>query len=63
MFCDNGKIRLLLIECDTSIGSEPCLIVHINSKIVMQVNVLKWKFIGNHIILVYGLEVLAYLDV
>ncbi|KEH20170.1 DUF868 family protein [Medicago truncatula] len=55
--CCVGKIQLLLIECDISIPGEPCLIVHINSKIVMQVKRLKLKFRGNNAILFYGLEV------
>ncbi|RHN41628.1 hypothetical protein MtrunA17_Chr8g0368081 [Medicago truncatula] len=42
---------------------EPCLIVHINSKIVMQVKRLKLKFRGNNAILFYGLEVEVCWDV
>jgi hypothetical protein len=63
VFCDNGKIHDLVIECDTSVASDPCLIVRIDSKTVMQVKRLKWKFRGNHTILVDGLEVEVYWDV
>jgi hypothetical protein len=64
VFCDNGQIHDLVIECDTTSGvSDPCLIIRIDSKIVMQVKRLRWKFRGNHTILVDGLEVEVFWDV
>lgn len=63
VFCDNGQIHDLVIECDTSGVSDPCLIIRIDSKTVMQVKRLKWKFRGNHTILVDGLAVEVFWDV
>ncbi|KAI5424140.1 hypothetical protein KIW84_030379, partial [Lathyrus oleraceus] len=64
VFCDNGQIHDLVIECDTTSGvSDPSLIIRIDSKIVMQVNRLRWKFRGNHIILVDGVAVEVFWDV
>jgi hypothetical protein len=63
VFCDNGKIHDLVIECDTSIAKDPCLIIRVDSKIVMQVKRLKWKFRGNQTIVVDGFEVEVYWDV
>ncbi|XP_073224202.1 uncharacterized protein [Cicer arietinum] len=63
VFCDNGQIHDLVIECDTSNASDPCLIIRVDSKIVMQVKRLKWKFRGNYTILVDGIPVEVYWDV
>ncbi|CAI8603363.1 unnamed protein product [Vicia faba] len=63
VFCDNGKIHDLVIECDTSTAKDPCLMIRLDSKTVMQVKRLKWKFRGNYTILVDGFEVEVYWDV
>lgn len=63
VFCDNGQVHDLVIECDTSSSSDPCLVIRIDSKTVMQVKRLKWKFRGNHTILVDGLAVEVFWDV
>ncbi|KAL1313109.1 hypothetical protein AAHE18_16G088100 [Arachis hypogaea] len=62
VFCNNGQVHDLVIECDTSI-SEPSLMIRIDSKTVMQVKHLRWKFRGNHTILVDGLAVEVLWDV
>ncbi|MED6194802.1 hypothetical protein PIB30_031902 [Stylosanthes scabra] len=43
-------------------NSEPCLVIRIDSKAVMQVKQLKWKFRGNHTILVDGFAVEVFWD-
>ncbi|KAL5059594.1 hypothetical protein RYX36_031198 [Vicia faba] len=64
-FCDKGKIHDVRIECDNVIGStdDPCLVIRIDSKIVMQVRQLKWKFRGNQTILVDSFPVEVFWDV
>nr|GMD81770.1 Thiosulfate/3-mercaptopyruvate sulfurtransferase [Ipomoea batatas]GMD95109.1 Thiosulfate/3-mercaptopyruvate sulfurtransferase [Ipomoea batatas] len=62
-FCDNGPIHDLIIECDTNGVDDPCLFVRIDSKTVMQVRHLCWKFRGNYTILVDGLPVEVFWDV
>ncbi|XP_047311151.1 uncharacterized protein LOC124914608 [Impatiens glandulifera] len=65
-FCSsiNGYLHDLAVECDTSgFVSDPCLVIRVDSKIVMQVKRLQWKFRGNHTILVDGLEVEVLWDV
>ncbi|MED6225297.1 hypothetical protein PIB30_092445 [Stylosanthes scabra] len=69
-FCDKGPLHNVTIECDTfninsssSISSDPCLVIRIDSKIVIQVKRLKWKFRGNHTILVDGVPVEVFWDV
>ncbi|XP_059649359.1 uncharacterized protein LOC132295214 [Cornus florida] len=62
-FCNNGQLHDLVIECDTTGINDPCLIVRVDSKTVMQVKRLLWKFRGNHIILVDGLAVEVLWDV
>ncbi|KAF2287813.1 hypothetical protein GH714_002811 [Hevea brasiliensis] len=62
-FCDNGQIHDLVIECDTIGISDPCLVVRVDCKTVMQVKRLLWKFRGNHTILVDGLAVEVLWDV
>ncbi|GMH13194.1 hypothetical protein Nepgr_015035 [Nepenthes gracilis] len=62
-FCDNGQTHDLMIECDTISTNDPCLIIRVNTKNVMQVKHLRWKFRGNHTILVDGLPVEVFWDV
>ncbi|XP_019186286.1 PREDICTED: uncharacterized protein LOC109180999 [Ipomoea nil] len=62
-FCDNGKIHDLVIECDTSGGSDPYLVIRVDRKPMMKVKRLQWKFRGNHTILIDGLEVEVFWDV
>ncbi|KAK9293037.1 hypothetical protein L1049_021021 [Liquidambar formosana] len=62
-FCDNGQTHDLVIECDTIGINDPCLMIRVDCKTVMQVKRLCWKFRGNHIILVDGLTVEVYWDV
>ncbi|XWS64665.1 hypothetical protein CRYUN_Cryun05aG0022600 [Craigia yunnanensis] len=62
-FCDNGQIHDLIIECDTIGVNDPCLIIRLDGKALMQVNRLRWKFRGNHTILVDGMTVEVYWDV
>ncbi|OIV90816.1 hypothetical protein TanjilG_15549 [Lupinus angustifolius] len=63
VFCDNGQVHDLVIECDTSSVSDPCLVIRIDTKTVMQIKRLKWKFRGNCTILVDGFAVEVYWDV
>ncbi|QCD77661.1 uncharacterized protein LOC114187272 [Vigna unguiculata] len=63
VFCDNGQIHDIVIECDTASVSDPSLVIRIDSKTVMQVKRLRWKFRGNHTILVDGLAVEVFWDV
>uniref|UniRef100_A0A5B7BKY3 DUF868 domain-containing protein n=1 Tax=Davidia involucrata TaxID=16924 RepID=A0A5B7BKY3_DAVIN len=62
-FCDNGQLHDLVIECDTSGNNDPCLLIRIDTKTVMKVKRLRWKFRGNHTILVDGLAVEVFWDV
>uniref|UniRef100_A0A5B7BJK8 DUF868 domain-containing protein n=1 Tax=Davidia involucrata TaxID=16924 RepID=A0A5B7BJK8_DAVIN len=62
-FCDNSQLHDLVIECDTSGINDPCLVIRVDSKTVMQVKRLRWKFRGNHTILVDGLAVELFWDV
>lgn len=62
-FCDKGQLHNVTIECDTVDLKDPCLVIRIDSKMVMQVKRLKWKFRGNHTILVDGLPVEVFWDV
>lgn len=62
-FCDKGRMHDVVIECDTVDLMDPCLVIRIDSKTVMQVKRLKWKFRGNHTILVDGLPVEVFWDV
>ncbi|XP_010546610.1 PREDICTED: uncharacterized protein LOC104818644 [Tarenaya hassleriana] len=61
-FSGNGKTHDLVIECDTSV-SDPCLIVRVNGKPMMQVKRLKWKFRGNDTIIVDRMAVEVLWDV
>ncbi|XP_031253101.1 uncharacterized protein LOC116111033 [Pistacia vera] len=62
-FCDKGQMHDVTIECDTIDVQDPCLVIRIDSKTVMQVKRLKWKFRGNYTILVDGLPVEVFWDV
>ncbi|KAK7270275.1 hypothetical protein RIF29_23298 [Crotalaria pallida] len=62
-FCDKGQVHDVTIECDTDGLSDPCLVIRIDSKSVMKVKRLKWKFRGNHTILVDGVPVEVFWDV
>ncbi|KAJ6305717.1 hypothetical protein OIU78_021121 [Salix suchowensis] len=62
-FCNNGQIHDLVIECDTIGVGDPCLLVRVDCKTVMQVKRLRWKFRGNHTILVDGLAIEVFWDV
>ncbi|GFY92021.1 hypothetical protein Acr_08g0004170 [Actinidia rufa] len=62
-FCDNGPLHDLTIECDTGGINDPCLLIRVDTKTVMQVKRLRWKFRGNHTILVDGLAVEVFWDV
>ncbi|KAL3531331.1 hypothetical protein ACH5RR_010653 [Cinchona calisaya] len=64
-FCDKGQIHDIVIECHTGGINDPSesLIISIDSRTVMQVKRLRWKFRGNQTILVDGLHVEVYWDV
>lgn len=62
-FCDHGPIHDIAIECDTGGINDPSLVISVDSKAVMQVKRLRWKFRGNQTILVDGLPVEVYWDV
>ncbi|KAF8388056.1 hypothetical protein HHK36_026722 [Tetracentron sinense] len=62
-FCDNGQIHDIAIECDTVGLNDPRLLIRIDNKMVMQVKRLRWKFRGNHTILVDGFPVEVFWDV
>jgi len=61
-FSDNGPVHDLIIECDTVSTNDPCLIIRVDRKNMMQVKPLRWKFRGNHTILVDGLPVEVFWD-
>lgn len=62
-FCDKGQIHDVTIECDTFDLRNPTLVMRIDSKIVLQVKQLNWKFRGNYTILVDGIPVEVFWDV
>ncbi|CAL0320568.1 unnamed protein product [Lupinus luteus] len=62
-FCDKGQVHDVRIECDTVGLNDSCLVIRIDSKTVMMVKRLKWKFRGNHTILVDGVPVEVFWDV
>lgn len=62
-FCDRGKTHDVTIECETVGLNEPYLVICVDSKIVMKVKKLNWKFRGNHTILVDGLRIEVFWDV
>ncbi|KAA8543248.1 hypothetical protein F0562_021257 [Nyssa sinensis] len=61
--CNRGQMHDITIECDTVGINDPWLVIRIDSKSVMQVKHLRWKFRGNHTILVDGLPVEVFWDV
>lgn len=62
-FSDQGKKHDITIECDTVGLRDPCLMIKIDSKTVMQIKRLKWKFRGNSTIMVDGVPVEVFWDV
>ncbi|KAL6970412.1 hypothetical protein U1Q18_030112 [Sarracenia purpurea var. burkii] len=62
-FCDNGPVHGLTIECDTLGVNDPNLVIRLDTKMVMQVKRLRWKFRGNQIIWVDGHPVEVFWDV
>ncbi|PHU21931.1 hypothetical protein BC332_07038 [Capsicum chinense] len=62
-FCYTGPIHEIIIECDSNVNDDPCLLVRIDSKTVMQVKHLRWKFRGNYTVLIDGLPVEVFWDV
>lgn len=62
-FCDGGPVHDLVIECDANRVDDRCLHIRVDSKTVIQVRHLLWKFRGNYTILVDGLTVEVFWDV
>ncbi|KAF7145539.1 hypothetical protein RHSIM_Rhsim04G0203100 [Rhododendron simsii] len=62
-FCDNGPVHGLTIECDTVGDNDPSLVIRVDSKTVMQVKRLRWKFRGNQTVLIDGVPVEVFWDV
>lgn len=62
-FCGKGQVHDVLIECDLVGTNDPCLLIRVDGKTMMQVKHLRWKFRGNYTILVDGLPVEVYWDV
>lgn len=62
-FCDKGQVHDISIECDTIDLKDPNLVIRIDSKIVLQVKRLRWKFRGNCTVLIDGLPVEVFWDV
>ncbi|XP_059294186.1 uncharacterized protein LOC132047230 [Lycium ferocissimum] len=62
-FCYTGPVHEVTIECDSNGIDDPCLLVRIDSKTVMQVKHLRWKFRGNYTVLIDGLPVEVFWDV
>ncbi|CAN1132402.1 hypothetical protein LINPERHAP2_LOCUS6997 [Linum perenne] len=62
-FQNEGRIHDLVLECDTIGVKDPCLVVKVDGRTVMQVKRLKWKFRGNGAMVVDGLEVEVLWDV
>ncbi|XP_019197350.1 PREDICTED: uncharacterized protein LOC109191221 [Ipomoea nil] len=64
---DKGALHDISIECDDSghgsSSSDPCLVIRVDGQPVMQVRQLRWKFRGNHTILVDGNLVQVLWDV
>ncbi|KAK6937708.1 Protein of unknown function DUF868, plant [Dillenia turbinata] len=61
--CDKGSKHEIAIECDTIDLGDPRLAIRIDSKTVVQVKRLKWKFRGNQTILIDGLPLEVFWDV
>lgn len=62
-FCGKGQIHDISIECDLVGTNDPCLLIRVDGKPMMQVKHLRWKFRGNYTILVDGLPVEVFWDV
>ncbi|KAL9235112.1 hypothetical protein vseg_009905 [Gypsophila vaccaria] len=62
-FVENGPTHDLMIECDMISTNDPCLIVRVDTKNVMQVKRVQWKFRGNCTILVDGMPIEVFWDV
>ncbi|KAK3126659.1 hypothetical protein QOZ80_7AG0560240 [Eleusine coracana subsp. coracana] len=62
-FSGSGKCHEIVIECDTAGVKDPCLEIRIDTRLVMRVKRLVWKFRGNQTILVDALPVEVYWDV
>ncbi|XXG64171.1 hypothetical protein AAC387_Pa05g2196 [Persea americana] len=62
-FWDDGQVHDVSVECETAGVKDPCLLIRIDKKIVIQVKRLTWKFRGNETILVDGLPVDVLWDV
>ncbi|XP_076931290.1 uncharacterized protein LOC143596389 [Bidens hawaiensis] len=62
-FCGKGMVHDIVIECDIAGTNDPCLLIRVDGKTMMQVKHLRWKFRGNYTILVDGLPVEVYWDV
>lgn len=64
-FHDKGLIHDVTIECGGGCGGgdNPCLTIRVDGKTAVQVKRLRWKFRGNHTILVDGQGVEVYWDV
>ncbi|KAK1412562.1 hypothetical protein QVD17_33921 [Tagetes erecta] len=62
-FCGKGQVHDIVIECDLVGSNDPCLLIRVDGKTMMQVKHLRWKFRGNYTMLVDGLPVEVYWDV
>lgn len=64
-FCGAGPAHDLSIECcdEAGPGSDPGLVIRVDGKSLLQVKRLRWKFRGNHTILVDGVAVEVFWDV
>ncbi|CAN8265411.1 unnamed protein product [Cochlearia groenlandica] len=60
--CEDGKTHDVVIECDTNVV-DPCLVVRVDGKTMLQVKRLKWKFRGNDTIVVNRMTVEVLWDV
>ncbi|XP_039044512.1 uncharacterized protein LOC120184004 isoform X2 [Hibiscus syriacus] len=61
--CNNGRIHDLMIECDMIGFNDPCLMIRVDGKTLMQVKRLRWKFRENCTISVDGMAVDVYWDI
>ncbi|KAJ0244485.1 hypothetical protein HA466_0191090 [Hirschfeldia incana] len=61
-FSGDDKTHDLVIVCDTSV-SDPCLVVCVDGKTLMEVKRLRWKFRGNDTIVVNRISVEVLWDV
>ncbi|KAL0744398.1 hypothetical protein Bca4012_085911 [Brassica carinata] len=63
-FSNDGRTHDLVIECDTSVVvSDPCLVVRVDGKTLMQVKRVHWKFRGNGTMVVDRMSVEVLWDV